>query len=133
MTATDWTFGGTWPYEPKWFDTPDGRMHYVDEGPRGGRPVVMVHGNPTWSLLYRNIIPALSDDFRCVCVDYPGYGFSERPPTGSRPSCGRCSTASPSSARIASRSLVSVSIATRRAAKARAIQCSSRSSDWTHS
>lgn len=43
----DWTFDGTWPYEPKWFDSPDGRMHYVGEGPPEGRPVVMVHGNPT--------------------------------------------------------------------------------------
>src|SRR5918998_234933 len=34
---TDWTFGGSWPYEPRWFDTPDGRMHYVDEGARAGR------------------------------------------------------------------------------------------------
>lgn len=56
MTATDWTFGGTWPHEPKWFDTPNGRMHYVDEGPRGGRPVVMVHGNPTWGYLYRHFV-----------------------------------------------------------------------------
>ena len=56
--VADWTFEGTWPYEPKWFDSPDGRMHYVDEGPRDGRPVVMVHGNPTWGYLYRNFIPA---------------------------------------------------------------------------
>src|SRR5918999_5872638 len=37
--AMDWTFGGLWPYEPPWFDSDDGRMHYVDEGPRDGRPV----------------------------------------------------------------------------------------------
>jgi len=48
---TDWSFGGTWPYEPRWFETPDGRMHYVDEGPRDGRPVVLVHGNPAWGIL----------------------------------------------------------------------------------
>ena len=42
-SVTDWTFDGTWPYEPKWFDSPDGRMHYVDEGPRDGRPVVPDH------------------------------------------------------------------------------------------
>src|SRR5262245_39907616 len=53
---TDWTFGGLWPFEPRWFDTSDGRMHYVDEGPRDGRPVVLVHGNPTWGFLYRNFI-----------------------------------------------------------------------------
>jgi pimeloyl-ACP methyl ester carboxylesterase len=39
--------------------THPGRMHYVDEGPRDGRPVVMVHGNPTCGYLYRNFIPPL--------------------------------------------------------------------------
>jgi len=34
---TDWTFGGSWPYAPKYFETPDGRMHYSDEGPRNAR------------------------------------------------------------------------------------------------
>ena len=48
MNKTDWTFGGEWPFEPKWFDTPDGKMHYIDEGPKDGRPIIMVHGNPTW-------------------------------------------------------------------------------------
>jgi hypothetical protein len=47
----DWSFGGLWPFEPRWFRTSDGRMHYVDEGPRDGRPVVLVHGNPTWGFL----------------------------------------------------------------------------------
>src|SRR5262249_56932705 len=59
MTAIDWTFEGTWPYEPKWFDADGGRMHYVDEGPADGRPVVLVHGNPTWGYLYRHFIPSL--------------------------------------------------------------------------
>lgn len=53
-SSSDWSFGGTWPYEPRWFNSPDGRMHYIDEGPRNGQPVVMVHGNPTWGYLYRN-------------------------------------------------------------------------------
>ena len=39
---TDWTFGGSWPYAAKYFETEDGRMHYIDEGPRDARPVVMV-------------------------------------------------------------------------------------------
>ncbi len=50
MATTDWTFGGTWPYEPRWFEHADGKLHYVDEGPRDGKPVVMVHGNPTWGV-----------------------------------------------------------------------------------
>ena len=76
---TDWTFDGTWPYEPKWFDTPDGRMHYVDEGPRDGRPVVMVHGNPTWGYLYRNFIPALVEaGHRAIVPDHLGFGRSDK-------------------------------------------------------
>ncbi len=77
---TDWTFDGTWPYEPRWFDSPDGRMHYVDEGPRDGRPVVMVHGNPTWGYLYRNFIPPLVEaGHRAIVPDHLGFGRSEKP------------------------------------------------------
>ena len=80
MAVSDWTFEGTWPYEPKWFDSPDGRMHYVDEGPRDGRPVVMVHGNPTWGYLYRNFIPAAVEaGHRAIVPDHLGFGRSEKP------------------------------------------------------
>lgn len=78
--AIDWTFGGTWPYEPRWFDGADGQMHYVDEGPRDGRPVVMVHGNPTWGYLYRNFIPPLVDaGHRAIVPDHLGFGRSDKP------------------------------------------------------
>ncbi|MGI8726992.1 MAG: alpha/beta fold hydrolase, partial [Solirubrobacterales bacterium] len=71
MTEIDWTFGGTWPYEPRWFDTPDGRMHYVDEGPREGKPIVMVHGNPTWGYLYRRFIrDATRAGHRAIALDH---------------------------------------------------------------
>lgn len=76
----DWSFGGSWPYEPRFFDTPDGRMHYVDEGPPEGRPVVMLHGNPTWGYLYRNFIPALVDaGHRAIVPDHLGFGRSDKP------------------------------------------------------
>jgi cis-3-alkyl-4-acyloxetan-2-one decarboxylase len=56
-------------------------MHYVDEGPRDGRPVVLLHGNPTWGFLYRNFIPPLVDaGHRVVVPDYLGFGRSEKPP-----------------------------------------------------
>lgn len=75
-----WTFGGTWPYAPRWFATGDGRMHYVDEGPPTGRPVIMLHGNPTWGYLYRNFIPALvGAGFRAVVPDHLGFGRSDKP------------------------------------------------------
>jgi pimeloyl-ACP methyl ester carboxylesterase len=78
--VTDWTFGGLWPYEPLWFDSADGRMHYVDQGPRDGTPVVMVHGNPTWGFLYRNFIPPLVDaGYRAIAIDHLGFGRSEKP------------------------------------------------------
>jgi haloalkane dehalogenase len=75
-----WTFGGTWPYAPRWLDSADGRMHYVDEGPRDGRPVVMLHGNPTWGYLYRNFISPLVDaGHRVIVPDHLGFGRSEKP------------------------------------------------------
>ena len=78
--ATDWSFNGLWPYEPRWFETPDGRIHYVDEGPRDGRPVVLVHGNPTWGFLYRNFIGPLTDaGYRAIVPDHLGFGRSDKP------------------------------------------------------
>jgi pimeloyl-ACP methyl ester carboxylesterase len=83
--AADWTFDGTWPYEPRWFETTDGRMHYVDEGPRDGKPVVMLHGNPTWSYLYRNFIgPLVEAGHRAIVPDHLGFGRSDKPDD---PSC----------------------------------------------
>jgi pimeloyl-ACP methyl ester carboxylesterase len=78
--AVDWTFAGTWPYAPRWFDSADGRMYYVDEGPRDGRPVVLVHGNPTWGYLYRNFIAPLVDaGHRVIVPDHLGFGRSAKP------------------------------------------------------
>src|SRR2546423_13930189 len=65
------------PFEARWFDGAGPRVHYVDEGK--GIPVVMFHGNPTWSFLYRKVIQELKGEFRCIAMDYPGFGMSERP------------------------------------------------------
>ena len=54
-------------------------MHFIDEGPADGQPVVMVHGNPTWSFYYRNLVTALSEDHRCLVPDHIGMGLSDRP------------------------------------------------------
>ena len=76
----DWTFDGSWPYEPKWFESAHGRMHYIDEGPREGRPVVMLHGNPTWGFLYRNFVGPLVDaGHRAIVPDHLGFGRSDKP------------------------------------------------------
>src|SRR3989442_3944564 len=61
------------PFESKWFDGAGPRVHYVDEG--AGLPVVMFHGNPTWSFLYRKVIGELKGGFRCIAMDYPGFGL----------------------------------------------------------
>lgn len=80
MTTTDWTFGNTWPFEPRWFESAEGRMHYIDEGPRTGRPVIMVHGNPTWGYLWRRFIPPLVEaGFRAIVPDHLGFGRSDKP------------------------------------------------------
>jgi haloalkane dehalogenase len=64
------------PFESLWFEGAGPRVHYIDEG--SGPAVLMLHGNPTWSFLYRNVILTLRDRFRCVALDYPGFGLSER-------------------------------------------------------
>jgi haloalkane dehalogenase len=54
------------------------RINFVDEG--SGQTILMLHGNPTWSYLYRHIIADLKTDFRCVAPDLLGYGLSDKPP-----------------------------------------------------
>ncbi len=69
-----------YPFEPKAFATPAGaRMSYLDEGPRGAHAVVMLHGNPTWSFYYRELVKALAPTTRCVVPDHVGMGLSEKP------------------------------------------------------
>lgn len=65
------------PFASKWFDSRAGAVHYVDEGV--GDPILFLHGNPTWSFLYRGIIIRLRKRFRCIAVDLPGFGLSARP------------------------------------------------------
>lgn len=66
-----------YPFRSRWFDSSRGRVHYIDEG--AGPPLVLWHGNPTWSFLYRNVVLALRDRFRCIAPDYLGFGLSDRP------------------------------------------------------
>ena len=54
-------------------------MHYLDEGPRDAPPVLMLHGNPTWSFYYRNLVLALRDRYRCIVPDHIGCGLSDKP------------------------------------------------------
>jgi haloalkane dehalogenase len=54
-------------------------MHYLDEGPDDAPPVLMVHGNPTWSFYYRNLVQGLADQYRAIAVDHIGCGMSDKP------------------------------------------------------
>ncbi len=71
------TFGGAWPFAPRFFEHDGVRLHYVDEGQ--GEPIVLLHGNPTWGYLYRKFIPPLARTNRCVAPDYMGFGKSDKP------------------------------------------------------
>lgn len=66
------------PFEPHWVNVAGHDLHYVDEGPRSDAAVVLLHGNPTWSFLYRRIIPLVTDaGWRVVAPDYLGSGRSD--------------------------------------------------------
>lgn len=66
-----------YPFDGKFTEVNGRRMHYLDEG--NGPAVVMVHGNPTWSFYYREVVKALSPTMRCVVPDHIGCGYSEKP------------------------------------------------------
>jgi haloalkane dehalogenase len=70
-----------YPFSPRYADIGDGlRMHYVDEGPTSGSPVVMLHGEPSWSYLYRKMIPVFATaGLRALAPDLVGFGKSDKP------------------------------------------------------
>jgi haloalkane dehalogenase len=74
-----------WPFEPHYAEIGDGdggtlRVHYVEEGPPGAAPVLLMHGEPSWSFLYRHMIPVLVDaGHRVIAPDLVGFGRSDKP------------------------------------------------------
>jgi len=68
-----------YPFQSNWLDIAGQRMHYLDEGPRDAPIVLMLHGNPTWSFYYRNLVLALRDRYRCIVPDHIGCGLSDKP------------------------------------------------------
>ena len=74
----DWAPASLFPCQPRFLEVGGARVHYVDEG--SGPVILMLHGNPTWSFLYRKVIAGLEGQFRCVALDYPGFGLSSAPP-----------------------------------------------------
>jgi haloalkane dehalogenase len=69
-----------WTFEPRYVDAAGVRMHYVDEGPPSAAPVLLLHGEPSWSFLYRKMIPILvAAGHRVVAPDLVGFGRSDKP------------------------------------------------------
>jgi haloalkane dehalogenase len=69
-----------YPFAPHYTETDGLRIHYVDEGPRAGAPVLMLHGEPSWSYLYRKMIPiVVAAGHRAIAPDLVGFGRSDKP------------------------------------------------------
>lgn len=66
-----------YPFQGQYHDRGGLKIHYLDEG--SGDPVVMVHGNPSWSIYYRNLVNALKGTHRCIVPDHIGCGLSDKP------------------------------------------------------
>jgi haloalkane dehalogenase len=69
-----WVSDDLFPFASRFLEIDGHVVHYVDEGE--GPPLLMLHGNPTWSFLYRDVIQGLRPAFRCIALDYPGFGLS---------------------------------------------------------
>lgn len=70
MTRPSWVNDELFPFRSRFLDVRGARVHYIDKGE--GPVFLGLHGNPTWSFLYRHIVAGLKDRFRCVALDYPG-------------------------------------------------------------
>ena len=73
-----WISDDLYPFESHYAQLDGHTVHYLDEG--SGLPLLLLHGNPTWSFLYRDVIKGLSDRYRCIAPDYPGFGLSSAAP-----------------------------------------------------
>jgi len=73
-----WVDRAEYPFAPRRLAVDGVAMSYVDEG--DGPTVLMVHGTPSWSFVYRHLVRGLRDAFRCVVPDLPGFGLSDKPP-----------------------------------------------------
>ena len=76
--AADETFDGTWPFRAHYVDAPGFDMHYIDEG-SGPETLLLLHGEPTWSYLFRQQIPDWAARHRVIAIDHMGFGKSATP------------------------------------------------------
>ncbi|WP_041450764.1 alpha/beta fold hydrolase [Hoyosella subflava] len=77
-TRPSWVDGELFPFRSRFLEIDGNAIHYIDEG--SGPTLLFLHGNPTWSFVYRDVIRSLRDEFRCVALDYPGFGLSVAAP-----------------------------------------------------
>lgn len=70
------------PYASRWIEVNGAKMHYMETGDPAGDPILLLHGNPTWSYLWRNIMPHLEDSGRVIAVDLIGMGKSDKAEIG---------------------------------------------------
>ncbi|MDX2189221.1 MAG: alpha/beta fold hydrolase [Bacteroidota bacterium] len=75
--ANHWLNTSEYPFTSKYFDINGQKLHYIDEGK--GETLLFVHGTPSWSFDFRNIIKNLKEKFRCVAIDHIGFGLSTKP------------------------------------------------------
>jgi haloalkane dehalogenase len=73
--GTEWVDPSLYPFTHHWIEIDGNLVHYVDEG--AGPALLLLHGNPTWSFVYRDLIRGLRDSYRCIALDYPGFGLSQ--------------------------------------------------------
>ncbi len=77
MQYFTWLDKQEYPFAARYFTIHQQRLHYIDEGQ--GSPIVYVHGTPSWSFDFRNIIRQLSSQYRCIAIDHIGFGLSDKP------------------------------------------------------
>lgn len=72
-------FSAEYPWTSNYLETDAGKLAYLDEGPKDGPVLLMLHGNPTWSFYYRNLVKAFGDRYRVIVPDHIGCGRSDKP------------------------------------------------------
>lgn len=75
--ANHWLDKSEYPFTSNYFDINGQKLHYIDEGK--GETILFVHGTPSWSFDYRNVIKKLKENYRCIAIDHIGFGLSDKP------------------------------------------------------
>jgi pimeloyl-ACP methyl ester carboxylesterase len=73
----EWLNKAEYPFRPIYFSINGQKLHYIDEG--SGPVILFIHGTPSWSFDFRNVIKKLRSDYRCIAIDHIGFGLSDKP------------------------------------------------------